>query len=35
VIIDQRGEVQDMRYGYWPTLQGDVGDIVRQLLAKG
>jgi thiol-disulfide isomerase/thioredoxin len=35
VIVDQRGEVQDVRFGYWPTLQSDLGDIVQQLLAKG
>ena len=35
IIIDQRGNVHDMHVGYSPTLQREVGETVRQLLAKG
>jgi thiol-disulfide isomerase/thioredoxin len=34
IIIDQQGKVHDMHVGYSPTLQREVGEIVRQLLAK-
>ena len=34
VIIDQRGNVHDLRVGYSPTLRQDVGDIVRQMLGS-
>ncbi len=34
VIIDPQGKVQDLHVGYSPTLQQEVGEIVRQLLAK-
>jgi hypothetical protein len=34
VIIDQAGAVRDLHVGYSPTLQKEVGDIVRELLAK-
>jgi thiol-disulfide isomerase/thioredoxin len=34
VIIDQQGKVHDLHVGYSPTLQREVGEIVRQLLAK-
>jgi thiol-disulfide isomerase/thioredoxin len=34
VIIDQQGKVHDFHVGYTPTLQREVGEIVRQLLAK-
>jgi thiol-disulfide isomerase/thioredoxin len=34
VIIDQKGIVQDMRFGYTPTLQNDLGETARELLTK-
>jgi peroxiredoxin len=34
VIIDRQGNVHDLHVGYSPTLQREVGEIVRQLLAK-
>jgi thiol-disulfide isomerase/thioredoxin len=34
VIIDQQGKVHDLHVGYTPTLQREVGEIVRQLLAR-
>jgi thiol-disulfide isomerase/thioredoxin len=34
VIIDPQGKVHDLHVGYSPTLQQEVGEIVRQLLAK-
>ena len=34
VIIDRQGNVHDLHVGYSPNLQREVGEIVRQLLAK-
>ncbi len=34
VIIDRQGNVHDLHVGYSPDLQREVGEIVRQLLAK-
>ncbi len=34
VIIDQQGTVRDLHVGYSQSLQREVGEIVRQLLAK-
>jgi peroxiredoxin len=34
VIIDQKGTVRDLHVGYSQSLQREVGEIVRQLLAK-
>lgn len=34
VIINQRGNVHDVVTGYSPTLDTDIGDMVRHLLAK-
>jgi thiol-disulfide isomerase/thioredoxin len=34
VIIDQQGNVHDLHVGYTPTLQQEIGEVVRQLLAK-
>ncbi len=34
VIIDPQGKVHDLHVGYSPTLQQEVGEVVRQLLAK-
>ena len=34
VIVVQRGNVQDIVTGYSPTLDTDIGDMVRHLLAK-
>jgi peroxiredoxin len=34
VILDKEGKVHDLHVGYSPTLQQDVGEVVRQLLAK-
>jgi thiol-disulfide isomerase/thioredoxin len=34
VIIDQQGKVHDLHVGYSPTLQREIGEVVRQLLAK-
>lgn len=34
VIIDPQGKVHDVHVGYSPTLQQEVGEVVRQLLAK-
>jgi thiol-disulfide isomerase/thioredoxin len=34
VIIDQHGNVHDLHVGYTPNLQQEIGEVVRQLLAK-
>ena len=34
VVIDQKGTVRDLHVGYSQSLQREIGEIVRQLLAK-
>jgi peroxiredoxin len=34
VVIDPRGIVREMRFGYTPHLHGDLGETVRQLLTQ-